>query len=270
MRLFIAGLLLMLLTTATTANAKPTTSSLGMRPSGGRHFGGFHDGFTSGGGFRQRMLEEIRHVPLLEKRLKAMMEIQQERASLQHARDQFARRTEKPSSSQLNEFHDLLRREDLLTSQQEQLISQLLRDADKIQEQIAKRRADITKRQAELKSRPQTPDIGGELRLLERSAGLYQFLDDKIDDLRENPQQQTDLLRRLTKGMWFVGEADPHMTEQVRRRLQQVQEDQDSLRHRMDEIDGQINELKELLDLMNRPNQRSHGERGQETKPQRR
>ena len=194
--------------------------------------------------YRQFLMEELKNVPLLESKIRDLMQMQQERTNLSRQRSQLADPSgDKPSEEQLREFHRLLRREDDLTSRQEGLLHDFIRDSGQIQAQIAARREEI---RSKLDGKP---EVGGDLdtRNLWRARRMYDFLAQRLERLEEEPDR-AEVLRSLLRGIWNTDEVDPQMAEQARKRLNQIQQDQEELRRRMNQIDDQVEQLQELLD----------------------
>lgn len=221
----------------------------------GRGFGGFRDSATSGAmaGFRQNMMAELHNVPLLESKVKRAIQIQTERQTLQRQRELIALSRSKPSAEILSDFHKLLGREDELTSAQNEVVDELLRDSEAIQRQVELRRNELSAKLDEMRkdspqSGPGAPMSGGlEPRRIWRTLRAYDFIYESLGRLRDNPKR-AEWIRGFLRGMWGSEEIDNKIIEQARRRLQELEQDQDDLRRKTEMIDERINELRETLD----------------------
>lgn len=225
-------------------------SALAGRFSPRRPFQG-RDGGTSWSmvGQMQATLEEFKHVPLLDKDITPLVKLQQERYALAVARQHAVsgQRADRPSDSELKAFHDLLRKDDELTSRQQELLQALSRDADAIQQQIGQRRQEIAQRLKELSKQPPSSTVSQEMRALSRANRAYDFVADRLANVQERPLA-ADWLRRFMHGMLSGDEPDPQMLDQFRRRLQQIEQDQEELRRKAAQLDQQIDEIQDLLE----------------------
>ena len=225
-------------------------------PMGRMGFGMRDRDSTATANFRQHMLTELHQVPLLESKLQKLLQIQQERTTLQRQRQQLALSTSKPTEDVMREFHMLLEHEDALTSAQKSVLAEFVRDADPIRDQIDKRRKELAAQQEEMRkaSGDTAVPFGGtpEMRRLVRQQRAYDFLYERLGNLRDNPNQP-DWVRGFLRGMWGPEELDARMAEQFRRRLQELEQDQDELRRRLDVLDGKASELREILEAVAPP-----------------
>lgn len=219
----------------------------------GPRFHLFRDGPTtgsSGAGFRQAMMEDLRdHVPLLHAQMQAVFAIQQERQHLQVQKREAARASER-SEAKLQRFHELVRRDDTLTSRQRALLVETAAGAEAIRAQVALRRSELEARLLELESdelenpeRAQDAETT-EIRFLTRAIRTYGFLDSRLAALQENPRNP-EWMRPLLKGMFFAGgeSDDSRRGDGTERRLQQLQEEEENLRRRLHWIQREIEAL---------------------------
>jgi hypothetical protein len=225
-------------------------------------FPGFHDFVTTGGGasLRQSFMEEMRHVPTLEPKLQRLMRVQQEKQAVRQKLEQTARLTNRPSSELWREFHDLLAKQDELTSQQTEIVSDLQRDADVIQDELVARRNEVSARLEELRrSGKEGADQRPESRSQSRILRMYDMLIERMPALKESPSEGEWVLGFM-RGMHVpMDGVDPRVLEQARSHLQQLEQDCDELRSRMRTIEEQIGELRELLDVAASPSSRRSG-----------
>ncbi|MGI8905855.1 MAG: hypothetical protein ACR2IE_05110 [Candidatus Sumerlaeaceae bacterium] len=224
-------------------------------PAGARNFPGFRDPGSSSPlvMFRQFLRDEMKNVPLLAPKVSDLADIQQQRNVLQKERAQIADDRSLSSEQSLRKFHDLLKREDNLNNRQKSLLESFVNDAPRIQKQIAERRQQI---QAKLKQLPEPLEDDGtealtpqrtEARNLMQSARLYEFLDARMTSLQENPER-VDMLQRFFKGMPNFDEPERGGGyEEARSRLQQIQLEQEKLSERMDRLDEEIRQLRQVL-----------------------
>jgi hypothetical protein len=224
----------------------------GFRPAMMRRFGGGRDSMTSGpvANIRQLMSNELKNVPLLGDKIRDLMQIHQERMVLQRQRQQIAMSSEEPTDEVLKRFHELLRREDQLTSKVQALTGDLARDAEKIRKQVLRRQQEIDSQIAQLREvRPDSkePAATGDIRNLARAKRLYDFVLELLNSL-ESEQNSQEWPSKLMRGLWAQDEIDSHVAEQARRQLQQIQHDQEDLRRRIEQIDERLQDLTELLD----------------------
>lgn len=262
-KICLSALFCLLLGPAVLAGPAQTTSSLGSSPArlgelrsrSGRnpasHFQGPgpHEPSHSLAAFRQRMFEELRNIPTLNFYVLQIMELQQERSSLQRRRQQIAHDSDQPSDAQIRQFHSLLKREDELTTRQQQLLKRFAGDSEKIQSEIMKRRQAIASQLDKLNAdKPARPDKDStQTKTLYRTLRFYDFLFDRMANLREAPNQ-TEWLNPILKGTWGPDEPDTQIVQLARQRLQQLSQEQENLRRKLQLLDDQIFELREMLD----------------------
>lgn len=239
------------------------------RHGGPQGSGFFRDRHTSGPGemYRAFFQNELKNVPLLQQHLGALWQIQQKRLELQRERDQVAdNRTLRPEVA-LRRFHDLLGREDKLNEQQKELFGQVIRDAGRIQQQITARRQQI---EQQLGS-SQVPDTGEgkapspeqiERKNLRRALRMYDFFQGRIEEVRKNPER-IDLLNRFLRNVPPADEmAEGRMVDHARRRLEEIQREQQELEARLDHLQNEVRELRQMLRL--RSERRDGPQRGQD------
>lgn len=191
-------------------------------------------------------MNEMKHVPTLDARLRGLLQVQQQKMALQRERREFIEDSGIASDVVLRRFHDLLKREDVLTSRQQEMIGLIRADVDKIQNEIAKRRAELA-RQTESPVKEETRFSAYlERRRLQRMIRFYDSLSESLAKLKED-ENESEWIRRISRGGWPAEEIDAEVLEQSRRRIQQLVQEQEELRRRMQELDLQINELDELL-----------------------
>lgn len=199
--------------------------------------------------FRLAMMRDLElHVPLLHEKLQAFGAIQDERQKLQIQKRQVAQ-TSGRSEVRLKRFHDLLRREDLLTSRQRALYAETARDAERIRNQIAKRRSrieahlrDLELRGEELRPTDPGPDHP-EFRFLTRALRVYETLEQKLDARAEN-RNRPDWVRPLFRGL-IPPEDEPAgiRNDHAERRLKHLRAERDELRRRLMQVQREIDEL---------------------------
>ena len=202
--------------------------------------------------FRRLLQDEVKNVPALVPRLNELLEVQQQRNALQKQRAQVADDRSLSSEESLRKFHDLLKREDELNTQQKTVFESMLRDAPVIQKQIAERRKQIQQRIQELG--PQQPSENNEpptleqeeARSLGRASRFYEFLDSRVTSLQAHPDR-LEMLNRFFKGMPNIEEPDAQTIEKARVRLDQIQQEQDELADRLDKLEDEVRELRQFL-----------------------
>lgn len=206
--------------------------------------------------FRQMMLEELKHVPLLEMRVRRMTDLQIERAKLEAERKNRAMPAERPSEQQWRDYQKLVERDEEITTRQQQLLSEVLQDSDKIRDQIAARRRAIEEliqnAQKNPGKTPTEPNDPNDPRMLNRLLRFYDFVGENFENLRQNPRQN-EWLRTLLRGGWGAGEIDNRVLELSRRRLQQLEQNSEDLRMRLDDMQDEIDELRETIDAASTP-----------------
>lgn len=160
------------------------------------------------GSIRRAALDELRTVPLLETKVRAMISLQMDRRRLQEEKRRAAmdaRRGGDPKN--LGRFHEVVRLEDELTSRQQRLLAETVRDADAIRAQVAARRGAVAARMAALetsvaagndsanpadpgrtRSGPFSPQAI-ELRWMSRLNFVYEAVEERLANLESNPRQ---------------------------------------------------------------------------------
>lgn len=233
------------------------------RRSEGRGSGLFRDKHTSSPGeaYRNFTQNELKNVPLLQSQLEALSQIQQERSNMQRERNQVADDRSLSPDAALRKFHDLLRREDTLNERQKDLLSRMVRESEAVERQIGVRRAEIERTLA-LNSVPDLEDGDTptteqlERRSLRRTLRMYDFFQSRIKDLRQNPER-LDLLHRFFRGIPPGDDgSEGKMVEQARRRLEEIQQEQGDLEKRLERLNGEVRELRQLLRV--RPERGTH------------
>lgn len=228
--------------------ASPAVSE---RPGIGARSGGFRRPFpgrdfaTSGpaAAHRQFLMEELQNVPLLQEKVRALIQLMGDRQAIARERMELAEPGSRPTAEQLKAWHDLLKREDALTSRQEEVVHDFVRDSGELQKQISRRR-DVIRQKLESAT-------GGtsetDTRNLWRARRMYDFLLQRLAKLEDEPDQE-DFMRNMMRGMWSSEDMDPATADQVRRRLTQIVQEQEELRRRMNQLDEQVNDLREVLE----------------------
>lgn len=207
--------------------------------------------------FRQAMQSELRHVPQLEEKITRLLDIQQERINLFRKRTQIAQKGGEKTDVALQQFHQVLKDEEALNARQEKLMSDFAKDAEAVSQQVAARRAQV---QEEIEKARASKDPKADIKSLQRIDRMYAVFQERMENLKENPEAG-DWLRKFSRTFWHGGQddLDPQLLEKVRHRVEQLQQDQESLRRRLTEIDDEMGELRDLLES-NRPFRgRSHG-----------
>lgn len=200
------------------------------------------------------MAEELKHVPLLLARIQQINQLQQSRQALFRERQNMAQKTDRPSERTLKDFHGVLSRDDEISSRIQELQAQFAADAPEMLKQIAARRTEL---QAELEAAKDNPAQfdADELKNKTRAIKIYDYIESRLEALRDDPKQ-ADWMRRVMRGMWMMDELDARTSEQLRRRIDDVQHEQDELRRRMTQLDSQVKELRELLNTVSPPSVR--------------
>lgn len=214
------------------------------------------DTWTTGprGGFKfgSGLPEELKNVPALDAPLREMVEIQHERMQLARQRQFIAGDRSRPSGVIMREFHELLRREDELTSRQRSVMERLVGDLDVIQDQVAKRREALRR---EMESAPAgEPGEGrspAEARRLWRALRFYDTIGSRLETLAKDPDRQ-DALRTLLRGGLDTEGLDSAGVETLRNQLREVRQQQERLQRKMHELEQQIDEMSDVLDALDR------------------
>jgi len=224
------------------------------RHGSGRQGDFYRDGETTSAGesMRAAMMAELQHVPLLHERVTQVYEVQQERFKLQRERVRVADDRSLSPEAALRKFHEILRQEDRLNQRQKVQLQEFVRDAGAIRKQIEARRNGIEGRLSALnvpdveEGQQPTPEQT-ERRNLRRSLRMYDFFYDRLKTIEENPQR-VDLLNRLFRG-GFSNEdgAEARITEQARRRMDEIHEEQVELQGRMQRLSQEVQELREMM-----------------------
>jgi predicted transcriptional regulator len=194
--------------------------------------------------------EELKNIPALDKPLRELIEIQQERMQLARQRQAVAMARSRPAAEIMKEFHDLLRREDELTSRQRSVVEQLIGDLDAIQEQVARRR-DALRRELET-----APDEGLgqgrgplESRRLWRSLRFYDMIVPRLEALAKDSDRH-DAIRALLRGDWDAQRLDSADAETLRAQLREVRQQQERLQRKMQDLEQQIEEISDVLEAL--------------------
>lgn len=191
--------------------------------------------------------EDLKNVPALDTPLREMLEIHQERLQLARQRQAIALDRSRPSGEIVKEFHELLRREDELTSRQRTVLAGLLKNLDSVQEQVARRR-EALRREMELAA-------GGEVgegrsapdsRRLWRALRFYDMIGPRLEVLARDPDRP-DALRMLLRGGFETEGLDPAGAETLRVQLREVRQQQERLQRKMQELEQQIDEISDVL-----------------------
>lgn len=207
---------------------------------------------------RQAMAEELKNVPLLDEKIREIVSLQQERMTLIRERQKFANDPGRPSQAEIREFHELLEREDKLTTRQRDLIAGFARDAESLRQEAQKRLDEINGELQELKNKRdagEPPAVARE-RELGRFSRFYSLFLERLDDLKERPDDP-DWMRRFGRAFW-AGDLDPQSADQLRRRLTEIEQDREELRRRCDQIDARIGELREMIESISRHDAAPH------------
>jgi hypothetical protein len=219
---------------------------------GGRHrFGWGFDRRTTPGRsmFRQSFMDELKHCPTLDGKVRALLNLQRERVELYQRLGQAARRTDLPSSELWRDFHDLLKQRDEMSTRQLELTEQFASDSDTILREIDSRRETLREQLSSSETPVDDPsqsrlDTGEVSRLLR----MYDFIYDRIRSLRDEPRR-AGWLRGFQRGLWRVDDLDSQIVENVRRRLQQIEHDKEEMSRRLYLLENEIEELREMLDV---------------------
>jgi chromosome segregation ATPase len=222
------------------------------------------DMFSSGGQgmmMRQFVSEELSHVPSLQSKLQRVIQLQQEKANLEQKLRQSVQGAGR--ETRWTDFHELLGRQDAVTTKMLELLAEFSRDSDRLHEEVARRRQEIGSQIDELRrNRPEgtgeARDDTPEMRTLNRGLRFYDFVLDRLAVLHENPQR-IEWLRSLLRGSLGNDTADMQVVQQALRRLQQLEQDQEELRRSMQQVEGQIAELRETLEAVSMPSSRRAG-----------
>jgi hypothetical protein len=252
---------LLIAATAVAAEEKPGQRSPEPRSSGPSNTGGpgmifgertrrtrWSDGASSASmaSFRQAIQSELKNVPQLEDKITRLMDIQQERVNLFRKRTQIAQKGGEQSGVALQQFHQVLKDEEALNGRQEKLMSEFAKDDESISQQIAARRAQI---QDEIEKARNTRDSKVDVKSLQKIDRMYSVMQERMENLKENPEAG-EWVRKFSRSFWHGGQddLDPQLLEKVRHRVEQLQQDQESLRRRLTEIDDEMGELRDLLE----------------------
>jgi DNA repair exonuclease SbcCD ATPase subunit len=198
---------------------------------------------------RRLLNEELANLPTLREKLNALFELQQEHLALQRLREKIARGSGQPTNEQLRQFHDLLAREEALSSRSAALVTSFQRDRARLLDEIAARRQAIEDRLEELRNKAPaelSPKASEELRNLYRTRRMYAHITERLNQLDEIGSS-TDWQNRLLRGLWSPEEIDPRLVEQARERLRQLEHEQQELRERLDDLREQLEDLREIL-----------------------
>jgi hypothetical protein len=216
----------------------------------GSRRGYYRDGGSSGPlvAFYKANQDEFKKVPLLNDRLKRLLDFQIQHIALQHRRFQLTQKTNEPTNTAFTQFHDLLKQDEALNQSQQKLVEQISTDVPQLVQQITARRTDLDNQ-----IKQQAPD-SPEQKRLQRLDRFYHFLQDRFADLPES-QNRSEWMRRLMRGFAApMEELDAQMLADIRNRLEQLQQEQDLLRRRLTEIDNQLLEIRDIMDASGRRN----------------
>ncbi|MBX7244330.1 MAG: hypothetical protein K1X53_02455 [Candidatus Sumerlaeaceae bacterium] len=221
----------------------------GMGAGNGREF------FTSAtrSNMRRDFFEELKNVPTLERHLRPMMALQEERIKIQRERQRWA-----SDPKGLEKFHSALGREDDLTSRQEELFRAFMNDLDTIRAEVEARREDIRKRYEEARKNdsPNQPmPSTDEARALYRNGKFYELFSDRLAALKDNPRPN-EFMRVIMRGSLESNDMDPQMVERARKRIQELQQEQDDLRQRMKDLEDKLAEVQDILNISGRQGSR--------------
>lgn len=204
---------------------------------------------------RRLLNEEFANLPTLREKLSELLELQQEHLTLQRLRERIARGTGQPTDEQLRQFHELLAREEALSSRSAALVKSFQRDRAKLLDEIAARRQVIENKLDELRNKAPSepsPKQSEELRNLYRARRVYAHLAERLKQLDETGSAM-DWQNRLLRGLWSPEEVDPRVVEQARERLRQLEHEQQELRERLDDLREQLEDLREILSAAGPP-----------------
>ena len=219
---------------------------------GARRGGALRDGATSTpmGAMRQFMAGELRNVPEIQDTVQEILQLQQERAGLMRDRQQLAAGTDRPSDAMLRDFHKLLVKDDKISSRLQELQARIAEDAPQLRKKMAARRHKLEKQLEELRGKTSDRDgagAGEDVQQLARSIRMYEFLEERVATLEDDPEQP-DWARNLVRGGWMAEGMDVRIKDQLRKRLADLAHEQADLRRRINQLSAQLAELQELLD----------------------
>jgi hypothetical protein len=200
---------------------------------------------------RRAFDEEVKNVPLLDEKIRALMDLQQERQAIWREKQRVAL-SGVPLSEQIPAFHELARREDALTTRQTELINSFARDADRILQQIRQRRTELNTELQQLRlDRGTDESVGPREREIARSTRMYGVLIERLGDVSPDAEP-TEWMRQFARAFWAGDEMDEQFVEQARRRLNELEQDKEDMRRRLDQLDERVEELRELLESVGR------------------
>lgn len=226
----------------------------------GGHFAGQFSDPMSTGPERRGGFDELKDIPTLEGPIREIGEIHQERVLLRKERARIATETGRPKDTLVKEFHELLRREDELTTRQRRVMKEIGRDAAKIRAEAEARRAATEESLRALKEQlGDNPMQSAEYRSAIRSLRFYESVDERLREFEENPDRENLIHSMLFRSMFLRGtwndtrELDPAVVEQTRRQVRDLRQQQEKLERRMDEIERQLDEMEDVINAAGPP-----------------
>lgn len=184
-------------------------------------------------------------MPTFQKHLREFIEIQKQRMTLEQKRREIALATDKPTDTLLTEFHELLRREEVLSSRSADLLRRIRGDRAAIEREIQERLEQLDKA-AESRSRDTLPSRPYEPAPWPRARHFYTFVLDHLGRLDSVPTA-SEWFSALGRAAWDAERTNRATIEAAVRQLERLQHEQEDLRRRLDKVQDAIDDLAELL-----------------------
>jgi len=222
---------------------------------GWRRFMSDRDGNTSGAaGWRAQLLAEIKKVPTFEKYLREFFRLQLRRTELEQKRHRIAMASDKPSDELLRQFHDVLREEELVTSEGEKLLRQLRADRAVIEEEMKNRVRELDEIIAvNGRDKPKARN-NPDLEALQRARRFYNTCLAHLDSLDEVPSA-FEWFGNVFRAAWVQQRLPNPTVEGAMRQLERLQREQEELRRRLENVQNSLDDIAELLSTLRSPDE---------------
>lgn len=209
-------------------------------------------------GLRAGFLEELRHVPTLEKHIREFIAIQIERTKLERERQEIAHNTDRPPAEQLAKFHQVLNREDELNTRSVSLLSRLRADRRAIEQEIKTRLEQLEELRSSQERKEEKPRPGRDAQMPRRWQRFYAATLGQLDRLDE-VGNAGEWFNGVTRNVWQQERSNEQALEGALRQLDRLQREQEELRRRLENVQNQLDDLSELLSSL-RPKRSTSGE----------